>query len=236
MKNQKEKNKKNINDLRVAIAAVDVVLFTIIDDSIHTFLLPINRPPFYVDIYGLVGGLISIHESADNAVLRHLSEKAHIQKVSIDQLFTFSDPKRDKRSRSISIAYMALVSPEEFASFKHDKGVWTSLKKLPKLAYDHSKIINVAHERLKAKITYTNTIKNLLSKNFTLSELQHVYEIILQHKFDKRNFRKKMLSIGIIKEIGKQKKTMSRPAQLYTFIKKGIDILPEISTVLVKNK
>ena len=86
---------------------------------------------------------------------------------------------------------MALVSLEQFASIKNDEGVWTSLKKLPKLAYDHSKIINVAHERLKAKVTYTNIVKNLLSKNFTLSELQHVYEIILQHKFDKRNFRKK---------------------------------------------
>lgn len=220
MVTQEEQFRKTVTELRVAIAAVDVVLFTILEKALHIFLIPIHRPPYYQNSSGLPGGVIKVRETADKAAARHLKEKAHIEGAHIEQLYTFSDPERDKRSRSISVAYVALASPEQLSIGEKTEGRWVPVKKLPKLAYDHAEIIKVALERLKGKLVYTNIVANLLPKQFTFSELQTAYEIILDRKLDKRNFRKKILSIGLIKELDKQKKTIHRPAQLYTFLKR----------------
>ena len=96
--------RKIVKELRIAIAAVDVVVFSIINSTIHVFLTPIHRPPHYLNMFGLPGGVILENESADDAATRHLAEKANTKGVSVDQLYTFSNPDRDKRSRSISIA------------------------------------------------------------------------------------------------------------------------------------
>ena len=212
--------RKIITELRVAIAAVDVVLFTIFDATLHVFLAPINKPPYYTDMHGLPGGIIGPRESSEEAAARHLKEKVHIDGVTVEQLYTFSNPDRDKRSRSISVAYIALVSPEQITIGKNREGEWVSIKALPKLAYDHAEIIAVALERLKSKLIYTNIAARLLPKQFTLPELQKAYEIILNQKLDKRNFRKRILSLGLVKSIGKKKKTLYRPAELYRFIKR----------------
>lgn len=228
--------KQRITDLRIAIASVDVVIFSMINNHLHVFLIPIDKPPFYIDLRGLPGGVIGPKETADESVLRHLKEKSNISGVHIEQLYTFSDPERDKRSRSISVAYLALVSPDELASIEakanQASGKWFPVDNLPKLAYDHNKIIKVAAERLVGKLAYTNIIAGLLTKQFTLTELQGTYESILHRKLDKRNFRKKILSIGFLKVVGKQKKTVHRPAELYAFAKKGLVITPEIRAVL----
>lgn len=232
MANQEEQFRKAVAELRIAIAAVDVALFTILGDSLHVFLIPVHRPPYYQNQYGLPGGVIGEKENANQAAERQLKEKAHVSGVHTEQLYTFSDPERDKRSRSISVAYIAIASPDRLSIGEKTEGKWVSVKKLPPLAYDHGEIIKVALGRLKGKLVYTNIVSNLLPKQFTLSELQHVYEIILDRKLDKRNFRKKMLSIGLIKEIGKQKKTFHRPAQLYAFVKKDLITIPEVRVVL----
>ncbi len=225
--NAEEQFRKTVAELRIAIAAVDVALFTVRNDSVYVFLIPIHRPPHYENMQGLPGGIIGVQETAEEAAERHLNEKAKITDVHMEQLYTFSHPERDKRSRSISVAYIALAPfdqlPEESL-----EGKWFPIKKLPKLAYDHSEVINVALERLKKKLIYTNIVANLLPKNFTLTELQNTYEVILDRKLDKRNFRKKMLSIGLIKEIGKQKKTSHRPAELYIFVRKSLITIPEV--------
>lgn len=220
--------RKIINDLRIAIASVDVVVFSVINESMYVFLTPIHRPPHYSNTFGLPGGVILQTESADEAASRHLLEKAHIQDAFLEQLYTFSDPKRDKRSRSISIAYLALLSPETREKQLSSDGVWVSVKKLPSLAYDHAEIIKTALERLKGKLVYTNLAKDLVSKDFTLPELQHTYEIVLGRKLDKRNFRKKFLSMGLIKEMGKTRKTSHRPAQLYRFVSQKTQTIPEV--------
>ena len=232
MKSEEEQFRKSVAELRIAIAAVDVALFTIVGDALHVFLVPVSRPPHYANCSGLPGGVIGIQESADAAAHRHLIEKARIEGVHIEQLYTFSEPDRDKRSRSISIAYMAFVSPEKFSIGGAPEGSWFPVKKLPKLAYDHAEIIRVAVERLKGKLAYTNIVANLLPKQFTIPELQRAYEIILDRTMDKRNFRKKMLSIGLIKESGKSKKTAHRPAQLYVFVKKTLVTVPEVRVAL----
>ena len=229
----KKSEQKNIRSLRVAIASVDAVLFTVMDDGIYVFLVPIDRPPFYTNVHGLPGGVIGPHETAEESALKHLREKAHIKGVHIEQLYTFSEPDRDKRSRSISIAYMALVSHDQLSSkARETKGRWFPIEKLPKLAFDHAKIIHVGKNRLQGKLAYTNIASNLLPKQFTLTELQKVYETILERTLDKRNFRKKMLSINLVKEAGGKKKTIHRPAELYAFTKKNLITIAEVKSVL----
>lgn len=229
--NAEEQFRKTVAELRIAIAAVDVALFTVRSNALYVFLIPVHRPPHYENMQGLPGGVIGVTETSEEAAARHLKEKAKIDEVHIEQLYTFSHPERDTRSRSISVAYIALVSSDHLLEGSID-GAWFPVKKLPKLAYDHEEIIGVALERLKGKLIYTNIIANLLPKNFTLTELQDTYEVILGRKLDKRNFRKKMLSIGLIKETGKQKKTTHRPAELYTFVRKGLITIPEVRAAL----
>ncbi len=224
--------RKIVKELRIAIAAVDVVVFSVINGTLHVFLTPIHRPPHYMNMFGLPGGVILENEFADEAATRHLAEKANIKAVTVDQLYTFSDPDRDKRSRSISIAYLALLSSDKCDSAHSENGVWVSLDKLPALAYDHSHIIEVAIERLRGKIIYTNVVKDLLPTRFTLPELQSVYEILLERPLDKRNFRKKFLNSKLIKEVNGVRKTSHRPAQLYTFTSKKLEIIPEVWAAL----
>lgn len=226
------KAQPSIADLRVAIAAVDVALFTMLNDAPHVFLVPVHRPPHYTNAFGLPGGVMTERENADMAAVRHLKEKAHVVGAHIEQLYTFTDPLRDKRSRSISVAYIALASPEQLSIGEQSEGRWFSIRKLPKLAYDHADIIGTALDRLRGKLAYTNIVSGLLPRQFTLSELQRAYEIILDRPLDKRNFRKKMLSIGLIKEAGKKKKTSHRPAQLYHFTKKELTTIPEVRAAL----
>ena len=223
---------KIINDLRIAIVAVDVVVFSIVNDGIQVFLTPVHRPPHYPNMFGLPGGVISNDESADEAISRHLKEKVHLEGVFLEQLFTFSAPDRDKRSRSISIAYLCLLSPEMREKESSSDGVWVALKNLPSLAYDHAEIITTAIDRLKGKLIYTNIAKELLPKHFTLPELQRVYEIVLKRPLDKRNFRKKFLSNDLIKDMGKTRKTSHRPAQLYKFSSTKIETIPEVWAAL----
>ncbi len=217
MKETQEKNNITISKLRSSVVAVDVVIFSIIDEILSVLIVPIDRPPFYVNTHGLPGGVILGDENADQSASRHLKEKANITNIHIEQLYTFSDVNRDKRSRSISIAYMALVGPDKFPSKMKDKEQWVPVSKLPKLAFDHKEIIKVALDRLKGKLAYTNIVANLLPKHFTLSELQHINEIILGYDIDKRNFRKKVIASGVVKATGTYKKASKRPAELYTF-------------------
>jgi len=170
-------------------------------------------------LYGLPGGIICADENADQAAVRHLKEKINVTGMHIEQLYTFSNPERDKRSRSISIAYIALVP---FSAFdrKEITGRWFPVKKLPVLAYDHNDIVLMGIERLRGKLSYTNIGMSLVDKKFTLSELQTVYDIILGEKSDKRNFRKKILASQTIEPVvGEFRKTIHKPAQLYIFKK-----------------
>lgn len=229
---KEEEFRKIVKDLRIAIAAVDVVVFSILNEEINVFLTPIHRPPHYQNTFGLPGGVIREDEFAEDAATRHLVEKTHISDVFLEQLFTFSNPNRDKRSRSISVSYLALLSPDKFEKQDSESGVWVPIKKLPALAYDHAEIISVGLDRLKGKLVYTNLAKDLVSKEFTLPELQRVYEIVLERTLDKRNFRKKFLNTDLIKEVGKTKKTSHRPAQLYKFTSNKAQIIPEVWSAL----
>lgn len=199
----------------------DVVVFTIENRELEVLLIKRTNKPFSGS-WALPGGFISRKEGSRDAALRVLGEKAGVVNVYLEQLFTFDDSGRDPRGRVCTIAYFALV-PRSNIKFEKGKNIQTPLffhiKNLPRLAFDHKKIIHYAVKRLQSKLEYTNVVYSLLSEEFTLNELQTAYESILSKKLDKRNFRKKFLQLGLIKPIKKVRKgAHQRPAQLYRFI------------------
>jgi 8-oxo-dGTP diphosphatase len=215
--------------LRFAAMAVDVVMFTVFDGKLSVLLGEVNRPPYYTNIEAFIGGLIETKETAEMALERHLTSKVNLKKIYTEQLYTFSEIERDKRNRVISISYLGLARVD-VDTLELGKGLrWCSVRELPKLAYDHNKMFTVALNRLKGKVSYTNIAQFLLPKEFTLTELQTIYELILDKEIDKRNFRKKIIALGMVTETGRvQEGVKNRPAALYRFSSdslKELDIL-----------
>jgi len=215
----KVKSKKHPSRQNIKIA-VDNCIFTIKDTALHILLIQMRKKPF-TDMWALPGGLIKTTESLDAAARRILKEETSVSDIYLEQLYTFSQIKRDPFGRVISIAYFALI-PEPSVDLKtmskYKDVRWWKSSDLPKLAYDHSEIAKYARERLVGKIGYTNIVWSLMPRKFTLTELQETYEAILEKNLDKRNFRKKVLSLDLIKAMGE--KTMRgahRPAMLYRF-------------------
>ena len=206
------------SDRRHAVA-VDVVLFIIEEGTLKVLLIRREQAPFAGE-WALPGGMVKLEETLDAAALRVLQEETHMRNIYLEQLYSFGEPERDPRERVISVAYYALVSAEKPASGAAANGhyAWRSVNSLPELAFDHRRIVDCALERLRNKINYTTLGFQLLPKTFTLTELQTSYEIILGRSLDKRNFRRKMLQLGILKST-RQFKTngRQRPARLYTF-------------------
>ena len=198
----------------------DSIIFTIIDDALQVLLIERSNEPFK-GARALPGGFIQKGESSFDAVHRILKSKAGVTNVYTEQLYTFDEVKRDPRGQVITIAYFALVqaSKIELEKNKFEKPDFFSVKKLPKVAFDHKMIIDYAWKRVQAKLEYTNVAYSLLPQYFTLAQLQHIYEVILDKKIDKRNFIKKFLSLGVIKPTDKKFAPPSRrPATLYTFV------------------
>lgn len=214
------KSKYN-REFKHAVIATDIALFSIKEGKLHVLLIEMKKPE-YKGKWALPGGLVDVEEGLENAARRHLDVKTGVKQVYLEQLETFGDPKRDPFGRVVSVAYFALISWDKYklsTSSEYGGVAWFSIDKLPKLAYDHNKIIITAIDRLKTKLMYTNIVYGLLPKSFTLTQLQDVYELILDETLDKRNFRKKILSLDIVKETkGVQTGQAFRPAQLYTFI------------------
>lgn len=200
---------------------VDVLIFTIKEQQLKVLLVRRASEPFK-NIWAVPGGFIKKNESIDDAALRVLIEKTGVKDVYLEQLYTFGDPKRDSRTRVVTVAYFALISWQNLKQpiSKKVSGVqWFSTKKLPRLlAFDHKKIIQYAFSRIKAKVGYSNIVYGLLPKKFRLSELQKIYEAVLGKRFDKRNFRKRMLSFGLLDPTGEKEVVGAhRPAMLYRF-------------------
>ena len=203
---------------------VDIVLFTVLDNELKVLLIKRKNPPF-ADSWAIPGGFVEMDESLEAAARRELQEETGVRDIYLEQLYTFGNPHRDPRMRVITVAYFALINTEQIAlqaaSDARDAR-WFSMYDLPQLAFDHDQILQVALERLRNKLEYTAVGFELLPEKFTLSELQHLYEIILHKKIDKLNFRKKVLSLGILRPLEEIKcEGAHRPARLYTFSDKG---------------
>ncbi len=204
---------------------VDILVFTIEKNTLKVLLVKRGIEPFKGN-WAIPGGFIKINESLEGAARRELLQETGIKNIYMEQLYTFGDPKRDPRERVITVAYMALIPSENLklrATTDVTDVIWFSIKSLPDLAFDHNKILKYALDRLKSKIEYSNIVHGLLTEKFRLSKLQKVYEVILGKKLDKRNFRKRMLSLSLLKETGeKEMEGAHRPAMLYKFTTKEI--------------
>lgn len=203
--------------------AVDAVIFTVRDGELNVLLIQMKKKG-YEGEWAFPGGLIAEKETTEHAARRILQTQTGVNDVYLEQLATFDEPKRDKVGRVISVAYVALISDAGVSlktTSRYSAVKWWPVSKLPTLAYDHSKIGAFAVKRLQAKLGYTNIVWSLLPKEFTLTDLQSTYEAILREVFDKRNFRKKIISLGLIEPTGSLKKGESfRPAALFRFKKK----------------
>ncbi|OGN01130.1 MAG: hypothetical protein A3B91_02760 [Candidatus Yanofskybacteria bacterium RIFCSPHIGHO2_02_FULL_41_29] len=199
----------------------DIVIFTISDEQLKVLLIKRANEPFK-DQWALPGGFLFEKEEPDKAVVRILWKKVEIKDVYLEQLYTFGSSGRDPRGRIITISYFALTPKDKIKIVVSDKvqtPTFRSVKQLPDIAFDHNRIITYALQRLRSKLEYTNVAYSLLPQYFTFNQLQRTYEIILNKKLDKRNFRKKFILLGLIKPTKKVLKgERQRPAKLYQFI------------------
>jgi len=215
----KNKINNSLENLRFAVLATDVVCFRMINNQLSVLLSKTSSTSIFSGKWALVGGLILEKETAEQSAERHLLEKAGINNVYKEQLYTFSDIGRDPRNRVVSVAYMALASndPQDLTKAKVETK-WLPVNDLPVLAYDHNQIVKVAIDRLRSKIGYTNIAQYLLPEEFTLSDLQAVYETLIGETLDKRNFRRKILDVDILIDTKHTRKQgVMRPATLYKF-------------------
>lgn len=200
--------------------AVDAIIFTIKHDALHVLLIEMTKNPF-VGQWAVPGGLINEKETTADAAKRVLQEQTSVEDNYLEQLMTFDEVDRDPSGRVLSVAYFALFPDANIpltTTEKYNDVRWWPIKKLPKLAYDHKRMIEIAVERLTSKIQYTNIVWSLLPTEFTLTQLQQVYEVILDKPLDKRNFRKRILALNLIKPTGKKQRGEAyRPADLYRF-------------------
>lgn len=213
---------------------VDIITFSIKDNNLKVLLIKRGIEPFK-DKWAIPGGFVRIKESLEEAAKRELEEETGVKEVYLEQLYTFGELNRDPRGRVITVSYFALISAEKSeqelkATTDASEAKWFSVKELPELAFDHSSILKYAMKRLRWKFEYTTLAFSLLPKKFTLTQLQKLYEIVFDRKFDKRNFRKKIRSLDLItptREI--QKDVSNRPPKLYSFKKRIgeiVEILP----------
>lgn len=208
-----------------AVLAVDAVLFRYAEEKLEALIIPIHSEPFFSDAKGIPGGLIKPNETAEQAVERIIYERvglASTKSLWMQQLMTFSRIDRDPKGRVVSTAYLGIVPPHIVEQIDASYQVtWTPIKACKKLAYDHEEMIALGLERLQSKLLYTPIVRWLLPTEFTLTEFQTCYEHILQQEFDRRNFRKRLLGLGVIEETGNQLTGKAfRPAALYRFTKK----------------
>ncbi len=200
----------------------DVVIFTIKSNKLQVLLVKRANEPFK-GRWAIPGGFIRLSENLDDAALRILKEKTNVDNIYLEQLYTFGDPLRYPSSRVITCAYFALIRSDDIKlAFDTTQSItevqWHEVYNLPTLAFDHKEIIEYSLKRMRERLEFCPIAFQLLPEKFTLTELQKSYELILDMKLDKRNFRKKVLTGSVLKELNEYTKSGSkRPARLYSF-------------------
>ncbi len=199
----------------------DVVLFMVHESKLKVLLINREKEPFKGQ-WALPGGFPLKKETTRDTAFRVLKQKAGLKDtIYIEQLYTFDALDRDPRETVFSVTYFALVPYETYKHINIDESYESTLfdiTKLPKMAFDHKDIVKYAIGRLQSKLAYTNIAYAALPEYFTFTMLQNIYEIILEKKMDKRNFRKKIEQLELVKAT-KEKLTgkKQRPATLYRF-------------------
>jgi 8-oxo-dGTP diphosphatase len=220
--------------------AVDVALLSAGPGGLHTVLVRRTAHPFQ-GRWALPGGFIALEESLDAAAGRLLYRGTGLAGVFLEQLYTFGAPRRDPRTRVISVAYYALVDRARFDALRAAGDVRVARLSVPwegetggpvaamdadgsalALAFDHAEILGMAVKRLRGKLDYTPIGFQLLPERFTLLELQRVHETVLGRPLNKDSFRRRMLASGLLEATGEAQKDVDhRPAELYRFVKRS---------------
>jgi 8-oxo-dGTP diphosphatase len=199
---------------------VDCVVFGLDEEDLKVILIQRKLEPFKGK-WALPGGFVHIDESLEEAALRELKEETGIEQIFLEQLYTFGAVKRDPRERVVSVAYYALANLRDHkikATTDASNAAWFAVDDIQDLPFDHNEVFEVALKRLKGKVRYEPIGFELLPKKFTLTQLQQMYEKILGQEIDKRNFRKKILGMGLLKELDEVEMDVShRAARLYKF-------------------
>jgi 8-oxo-dGTP diphosphatase len=210
--------------------AVDAVVFAYSRKTGLSILLIKRKYPPFEKQWALPGGFVLENETLNKAVVRELKEETGVSVNYLEQLYTYGELDRDPRERIISVSYYALIKHNTFmkltASTDAEEASWFQISKLPKLAFDHKSIIQQAFQRLQNKIKYKPIGFELLDKQFSFADLEHLYASVLDKPFDRRNFSKKILSLGLLTDTGLlTKEGVGRPSKIYTFNKKQYELL-----------
>ena len=204
--------------------AVDAVVFGYDpEEGISVLLIKRKFEPFQKS-WALPGGLVKEDESLEEAVRRELKEESGVDVTYLEQLYSFGKPDRDPRNRVVSITYYGLVRPKDFqlsAQTDAEDVAWFNIKKLPKLAFDHKVIVDAAIKRLRGKLAYEPVGFELLDKKFPFSDLEKLYQTLLDQELDRRNFKKRIMSYGFLEELDESiQRSVGRPATLFQFNRK----------------
>ncbi len=203
-----------------AALTVDCVVFGLDEEDLKILLIQRDLAPFEGQ-WALPGGFVQLEETLEEAARRELQEETGIEKVYLEQLYTIGDLDRDPRERVVTVAYYALVKLTDHkvqAATDARNVAWFGIDDLPSLAFDHETILDMAYERLRGKVRYQPIGFELLPTKFTLRQIQHLYEVVLDRSLDKRNFRKKILSMDILIELDEVETDVAhRAARLYKF-------------------
>lgn len=207
---------------------VDCIIFGFDGQSLKVMLIQRKSEPFAQN-WALPGAFVNENESLENCAERVLQKEGNISGVYLEQLFTFGLPSRDPRERVISVAYMGLIKTADFeliASNDELQIEWRDISEIPDLAFDHSQILQTAIDRIRGKIRYQPIGFELMNAKFTIPQLQQLYEAILGKSLDRRNFRKKLLSMQILKQLPeKQQNVAHKAASYYEFDRERYEVL-----------
>jgi 8-oxo-dGTP diphosphatase len=196
---------------------VDCIIFGFDGQTLKVMLIQRKSEPFS-RMWALPGAFVNEDESLENCAERVLMKECNISGVYLEQLFTFGTPSRDPRERVISVAYMGLVKTADFELIAGNDELqieWRDIKEVQDLAFDHSQILETAIQRIRGKIRYQPIGFELMNAKFTLPQLQQLYEAILGQSLDRRNFRKKLLSMQILKQLPEKQQNVAHKAAFY---------------------
>jgi 8-oxo-dGTP diphosphatase len=201
--------------------AVTVVIFTVRQGELSVLLIRRAAEP-YAETWALPGGLLQPSETLDQAAARKLVDETGVSDVYLEQLYTFDASPGPASARSV-VAYFALVDESRVRLEARPtwQPAWFPVRELPELAFANNAIVSYALRRLQAKLSYSNVVYSLLPEHFTLTQLQRAYEAILGQTMDKRNFRKRILSLDLLAPTNEvQQAAAHRPARLYRFARR----------------
>ena len=199
---------------------VDGVVFGLDDQKLKILLIQRDQDPF-AGKWAFPGGFVEPDEALEDAARRELEEETGLVNVFLEQLYTLGEVCRDPRDRVITVAYFGLVKLSDHrvrAATDARDVAWFPVDDVTGLAFDHDQILQIALDRLRGKVRYQPLGFELLPEKFPLRQLQHLYETILDRELDKRNFRKKILSMELLVELDEVERDVAhRAARLYRF-------------------